>query len=195
VSERQRAVQAWCARDHAHALLPADHEAVETTIGVREVVVERLLASAPDADLFHACATLGRIIAERGGSPTLASWTIDGVREALGNEGPWLAPARAAVAEGYAAARAEMAQREARGAWEWPRCSVPIDDATVAIAASHPDDDADALAAWAGRVANAAALAGVRRVVVAGSEPARQALAEALDVVGIVRLPSPAQRR
>ena len=59
---------------------------------------------------------------------------------------------------------------EASGQWEFPRCAVPLEDSAIALAAGYPDDDEDALAAWASRVANGVARAGYRRAVLAGSE-------------------------
>jgi hypothetical protein len=63
-----------------------------------------------------------------------------------------------------------------------------LHEASVAIVAGYPEDDADALAAWASRVARQAARAGVRRAVVSGSPAAEAALAEALEVAGVQRL-------
>jgi hypothetical protein len=181
----ERHVDGWCKRDHARALLPVDHEIVDSTRSARALIVERILAQATDKDLFHACAVLGRLIAERGGSPTLASCTVDGVQGALGEiKAPW-GNVRAALAEGFAGARMELARREACVAWEYPRCAVPIEEGVLAITAGYPDDDGEALAGWAARVANGAALGGVRRVIISGREDARAALVDALGVAGI----------
>jgi hypothetical protein len=60
----------------------------------------------------------------------------------------------------------------------------------VAIAAGYRDDDEDALAGWASRVAHAASLTGVRRVVLSGSPMAVAALEDALGIAGIERLAS-----
>jgi hypothetical protein len=181
----ERHVDAWSKRDHARALLPVDHEIVDVTRAPRALVVERILAQAPDKDLFHACAMLGRIIAERGGSPTLASCTVDGVQAVLGEtNAPW-DNVRAALAEGFAGVRMELARREACVAWEYPRCAVPIEPGVVAIAAGYPDDDSEALGGWAARVASASALGGVRRVIVSGRSDAREALVDALTTAGI----------
>ena len=187
-------VVAWCERDHARALLPVDHEIIDSTAAARALVIECLRRAVPDRDLFHACAVLGRLVAERGGSPTLASSMMDGAAEALGGDAtPWLVAAGAALAEGFAAARVDMARREASAAWDYPRCSVRIDDETIAIIAGYPDhdgDDGEALAAWAARVAHGVALAGVRRAIVAGGDAARVALADALTLVGVKIDPS-----
>jgi hypothetical protein len=125
-------------------------------------------------------------MAQRGGSPTLASATLDHAREALGAPAaPWLPAARAAVAEGFAAQLVEDARRDAMQAWEFPSCAVPLGEAAMAIAAGHPSDDDEVLAGWAARVAKTAALKGIRRAVVSGHEPARAALLDALGLVGI----------
>ena len=185
------AVAVWCQRDHARALLPVDHEIIDSTGAARALVVECLRRAAPDRDLFHACAVLGRLIAVRGGSPTLASSTMDGAGEALDVDAtPWLVPARAALAEGFSSARAEMARLDAAAAWDYPRCVVRIDDDRIAIVAGYPDEDGEALAAWASRVAHGVALAGVRRAIVTGGDAARAAVADALALVGVKLHPS-----
>lgn len=179
-------VAEWCERDHGRALHPADHDAIESTRALRELIVASILGHAPDRDLYSACALLGRMIAERGGSPTLAASTVDGAREALRPEDhAWVVPARAALAEGFAAARSEIARKEAAQAWEYPRCAVVLESGVVAIAAGYPESDLDALGQWASRVAHDAALAGARRAIVAGTERAREALTDALTLVGV----------
>jgi hypothetical protein len=191
-------VAAWCARDRARAFLRIDHEVIESTTAVRALIVERaLVAAGPHRDLFSACGVLGRLVGERGGSPTLAGTIIDGVLEALDaaeghatRDASWVASARAALAEGYAAARQEAARAEMRARWEYPTCAVALHEGIVSIAAGYPDDDEDALGAWASRVAHAAALAGVRRAVLGGPAPAVAALEDALNVAGIERLPA-----
>lgn len=197
-------VDAWCDLDHAHALLPVDHEIIESTRALRALVVDLLrdgasLAddTAPARDLYNACAILGRTIAERGGSPTSTVATMHHAEKALKlatrdggashqevAEARWFS-ARAALAEGFAAARTEMARKEAAGGWEYPRCAVTLDDSTFAFAAGYPDDDGEAVAAWAGRVANAAVLKGARRAVVTGREDAKRALIDALSTIGV----------
>jgi hypothetical protein len=177
-------VAKWCARDHGRALTPEDHAVIDASVAARTLVVERTGVGL--GDFFSACAVLGRLIADRGGSPTLAAVTIDGVGEAMGvADAPWMASARAAVAEGFAGARDEMAKRVAEAAWEYPRCVAKLADGAIAIAAGFPDDDADAVAAWAARVAHDAALAHVRRAVVDGAAPACAAVVDALSLAGI----------
>lgn len=194
-------VAAWCDRDHARAFLQVDHEAIDSTAAVRALIVEQLVGRVePSRDLFNACGVLGRLLASRGASPSLATLTIDGARAALGAaEAPWIEPARAALAEGYAAAQKDMARAEATRRWEYPTCVVPLHDGIVAVAAGYPDDDEDALEAWAARVANAAVLGGARRVVLGGTLPARAALGEALKVAGVELLrayePPPTRKR
>ncbi len=193
-------VEAWCARDRSAAFLPGDRAVIDATKGPRALVVDRVttLASYPgdervQKDLFHACAVLGRIFAEGGGSPTLAASTIDGASEVLpALEGTTARSARAALAEGFAAARAEAAHVEASAQWEFPRCAVPLEASAIAIAAGYPDDDEDALAAWASRVANGVARAGYRRAVLAGGVLGCAALEDALSLAGVkVRTTSP----
>src|SRR5260221_14173045 len=91
-------VASWGTRDHARALLPVDHEIVDLARSGRALVAELALGRSSDRDLFHACAALGRLVAERGGSPTLAVSMIDGAREELGDALAPLDAARAAMA-------------------------------------------------------------------------------------------------
>jgi hypothetical protein len=196
----------WCARDRGRALLPADHAIIASTPPLRALVVELARGRAADGpdgsdpekrrDLFHACAVLGQQIAELGGSPTLAVSTIESARESLGDAfAPFVEAARAALAEGYVKARLEAASAEAAARWEYPRCAVAIEADSVAIAAGFPEDDGEALAAWAARVASAAAREGRRRAFLAGGEAARNAVADALSLAGIdVRVSSPPPR-
>ena len=186
-------VDAWCGRDRALAFLGSDRVVIEATREPRALVVEQVCGGAPHADLFHACAVLGRLIAERGGSPSLASGTIDSMREVLPElQGEAARGARAALTEGFVAARAEIALGEAAARWEYPGCVVPLEDANVAIAAGYPEEDEDALAAWAARVASEVARAGYRRAILAGGERGRAFLADALELAGVkVRTTSP----
>jgi hypothetical protein len=97
----------------------------------------------------------------------------------------WIVSARAALAEGYGAARVDSARAEALGTWDYPRCAVKIDDETTAFAAGAPEDDEDALGDWAARVAVAAQRDKVRRAIVGGAPRARAALEDALAFAGI----------
>jgi hypothetical protein len=148
-------VDEWCARD-VEGALPGDRAVIDATRAARALVVDRLQAGA-DGDLFNACAVLGRLFADLGGSPTLAAGTIDGAR--------WVLP--------------DLAERTARTA------RAALMEGFVAVRA-------DAVAAWAARVAAAAARTGYRRAVVAGSERACAALVDALELAGVkVRTTSP----
>jgi hypothetical protein len=186
------ALIAWCESDRSLAVLPADREIIESSMALRALILDLAVSSSsgpPEDELYDACAMLGRLIAERHGSPTLASVTLDHASLALGSRGaPWIPAARAAVVEGFAAALVEGARSEALRSWEFPRCTVPLRDAagegpTIAIAANYPSDDTEAVAEWAAGVAQAAALGGIRKAFVSGG--ARGALIDALGIVGI----------
>jgi hypothetical protein len=184
-------VEAWCALDHAVAFSRADHEAIEATRGPRALVVERM--QAPGADLFHACAMLGRQLAELGGTPSLAARTMDSAFTAVASlDARTAGAARAALLEGFVAARTEGATSNADARWEYPGCAVPLEEALVAIAAGFPEEDEDTLVAWAARVASAVARGGFRRAVIAGGAKACAALVDALELAGVkVRTTAP----
>lgn len=185
-TNRDAIVDIWCAKDRARAVLPADRAIVDGSNAPRALIIDLVLSGDPEDELYDACGVLGRLIAQRAGSPTLASATLDHAAEAMGlPQATWLGPARAAVAEGFAGTLIEEARRESAQAWEYPSCAVPLGDSSMAVAAGHPSDDDEVLAAWAGRVAQAAALKGVRLATVAGNEAARAALVDALRLVGI----------
>jgi hypothetical protein len=186
MKDRAAIVETWSDKDRALAVLPADREIVDASGNTRSLIVELVLAGGSEDELYDACAVLGRMIAQRRGSPTLASATLDHAAQSLeARAAPWLVPARAALAEGFAATLIEDAQRQAMQAWEFPSCVVPLGQAALAVAAGHPSDDDEIISAWAGRVAKSAALAGVRRAVVSGSERACAALVDAMTLVGI----------
>lgn len=194
--DRDAVVSSWAERDRASALQPADHEVVESSCSIRGLIADLARSEGRDEELFDACAVLGRLIAEAGGSATLASLTIDHACEAIGARGPtWLAPARAAVAEGFARALIDRAQRACLASWEFPSSTVRVDDTTLAIAAYYPSDDDEVLAAWAARLANGAARNGIRRALVAGPNRSRSAVAEALGAIGIEWVASDTLRR
>jgi hypothetical protein len=182
-------VAAWCALDRAGAVLAADRDIVDATRSVRTVIAEFALAGGADEEIFDACASLGRLIAQGGGSPTLASLTIDHASVALGTLGavgrPWIASGRAAVAEGFTLGLLERVQRDALRSWDFPRCAVRMPGGMVAIAAGLPSDDPELLREWAGLIAKGAALEGVRQAFVAGPDAPRAAVEDALDLVGI----------
>jgi hypothetical protein len=183
---RDAVVTAWSLQDCAQSVHPADRAVVDASANVRALIVDLALARGLEKELYDACAVLGRLMAQRGGSPTLASATIDHAAEVLdARSASWVVPARAAVVEGFAATVVEDAQLEALRSWEFPRCVVPLGQAGLAIAAGHPSEDEEVLGAWSARVARAAALAGVRRAIVSGGELATAALVDALALVGI----------
>jgi len=184
--DRDARVAHWCELDLRGAVLASDRESVGASIALRALIVDFASAGGADEEIYDACALLGRLIAMQGGSPTLASLTVDNAGVALGaRDAAWLAPARAALAEGFALALAEKAREDTLRTWAFPRCVVPLPDHAIAVAAGHPADDPEALAEWAARIAREAALHGVRRAFVAGSDAARAAVEEAFDVVGI----------
>jgi hypothetical protein len=184
--DRDALVFAWCQSDLTRAVLSADRKVIDDSTTVRALIADLVLTDGPADELYDACAVLGRMMAQRGGSPTLASATLDHAADALGaHNAPWVVAARAALAEGFASALIEAAQRNAMEAWEFPSCAVALGEAALAIAAGHPSDDDEVLAAWAARVAKNAALRGIRRAVVAGGERACAALVDALYLVGI----------
>ena len=184
--DRTAVCDAWHRSDLACAVLRADREAVERSTSVRELMVDLVFTDGAFDELYDACAVLGRLLAQAGASPTLASATVNHLADALGAQGAaWVRPARAALAEGFASTIIDGARREATQAWEFPSCVVPLGEAAVAIAASHPSEDDEVLTAWAGRIAKEAALRGVRRAVVCGRDVACAAVMDALMLVGI----------
>jgi hypothetical protein len=179
-------IAAWCDLDRRAAVAEADREIVDASGPVRAVIAGFALAGGSDEEIYDACAALGRFIAQRGGSPTLAAVTVDHAGDALGvRPAAWLGPGRAAVAEGFTRALLERAQQDALQSWAFPRCAVALPGGVIAIAAGFPSDDPELLGEWAARVANAAALQGARRAFVAGPVAARAAVEDALDVAGI----------
>jgi hypothetical protein len=185
-TDRQAVVLSWCAKDLARAVLSADREIVDAASAVRALILDLVLDEGPEDELYDACAVLGRLIAQRAGSPTLASATLDHLCDALAaRSAPWLVPARAALAEGFAGALVEGVRQEDMRSWEFPACAVPLGEAAAAIAAGHPSDDDEVVAAWAARVAKGAAGKGIRRAVVSGAERPRAAVVDALALVGI----------
>jgi hypothetical protein len=187
LTDRDAIVAEWCNRDRARSVLAADREIVDASTGLRALVVDLATTGGAEDELYDACAVLGRLIAQRGGSPTLASATLDHACEAMSTptSATWLVPARAALAEGFAAALIESVRAEDMRSWEFPACAVLLGEAAVAVTAGHPSDDDEVLAAWAGRVAKGAAAKGIRRAVVDGNDRARAAVVDALALVGI----------
>jgi hypothetical protein len=181
-----RLVAAWCDLDRRSVVAADDEETILASSPLRGVIARFAIAGGTDEEIFDACSSLGRLIAQRGGSPTLASATIDHAGDALGEPAAaWLAAGRAALAEGFTRGLLERVQHDALRSWEFPRCVVPLSSDTIAVAAGLPSDDAEVLGEWAARVAKAAALQGVRQAYVSGPDAARRALEDAFDVVGI----------
>lgn len=184
----ERALSAWREHDVKGAIHPVDRDAIRATEAARALVLE--LFAGPPRDLYNACARLGRLLADAGASPSLVACTIDGAANALDDLGlahdpSRLAPARASVAEGYVAAVREAERTDARRAWDYATCVVPVDAETVAIAAGYPADDGEALAEWTAMVAAKAARSGARVAIVAGPDATKRELADALRLVGI----------
>jgi hypothetical protein len=184
--ERSEVIAAWCRGDLGRAVLRADREAIDGSMSVRELIVGLLATNGPCDELYDACAVLGRLLAQTGASPTLASVTVNHLADALSaSEKPWVSVARAALAEGFASSLVELMRRDATHAWEFPSCAVPLGEAALAIAAGHPSEDDEVLSAWAARIAKEAALRGVRRAVVCGGDRPYAAVLDALTLVGI----------
>ncbi len=188
--QAERALGAWRDHDATHALHGTDRDAVGSTDAARALVLELLARPAAGRDLYNACARLGRLLADAGASPSLAVATLDGAAHALtdlgiANDLTRLGPARASVAEGYFAVTVESERSDARRAWEYPACAIRVATDTVAIAASYPADDGEALADWSARVALCVSRDGYKRAMVSGSDTAKAELSQALALVGI----------
>jgi hypothetical protein len=172
--------------------------AIETSARSRALLVERLAASdgASQAahvhvDLLNAAAAVGRLMGQSGASTTVCALTVDHLATATGADReapPWLAAVRASLAEAFSAASLERVRADAAARWGFPRCAVPLDKRTVAIACGHPEDEADALVMWADKTAASVARAGYRAAYVSGGERAEGLLRDALDKVGVTTL-------
>lgn len=185
--DRQAAVDDWTRRDHASALVPADHQATDSTRATRTMILERI--DLAHRDLFHACAMLGTQLASAAASPSLVSSTMDHAAIALGlSAPPWLLPARASVFEAFVRARVEECERDALAAWEYPHGVVAVGTDAVAIAASLPSDDAESVTNWANRLAAGCARMKVRWAIVTGRHV--EVVEAALDSVGIRTVPN-----
>jgi hypothetical protein len=184
--DRDSALRTWSEGEHRSALSSADHSVIDATYAIRETIVDFALRPDRDEELYDACAVLGRVLANAGASASLAATSIDHACEAMGERTPpWSIPARAAMAEGFARAMADTIRGDGHASWDFPASAVRLDETTIAIAAGHPSDDEEILAAWAGRAARAAACDGIRRAIISGPDRPRAALAEALAIVGI----------
>ncbi len=191
-----RLVDAWCASDLDRALIPVDREIIEATRALRTLICDEALAQGEGRDFLNALARLGRMIGERGGSPTLVASTADGLFEALEADAANVdrVHARVAIAEGFAAALVDIARAESLATWAPPNCIVRIDESTVAIAAGFPDDDHDLLDAWAARVTQWVLADKKRNAIVTGRPAAVRALVDALTLVGVT-LPGASEKR
>ena len=179
-------VDAWCELDRGCAVLEADREIIDASRPLRAAIAGFALAGGSDEEIYDACASLGRSIAQRGGSPTLASASIDHAGHALGlGRAGWLASGRAALAEAFTRELLERANQDALDGWQFPRCAVAMPGGVLAVAAGFPSDDPELLREWAAGVAKAAALQGIRQAFVSGPAASRAAVEEAFDVVGI----------
>jgi hypothetical protein len=184
--ELETLVAAWCDLDGRAVVASTDPDIIAASGPLRTVIARFALAGGTDEEIYDACASLGRFIAQRGGSPSLASATIDHAVDALGvRPAPWITGGRAALAEGFMRAQLERVQQDALRSWDFPSCAVALSSDTIAVAAGLPSDDPEVVTEWAASVAKAAALQGVRRAFVAGPDAARAALEDAFDVVGI----------
>ncbi len=182
------------------ALTPTDHHALARSEAAQALLCEHVAARTEGRDLFHAAASLGRILAHENASPTLTATVLDGLRQAAidTDAEPWIftrLPAlRAALFEAYTAGIRESCRLVAEKAWEWPWCAVRLGNDRYAICAGHPEEDPVVLGEWADRVASSLARAGARGVLVEGSANAKAAIVDALAVAGIA-VEKPATRR
>ncbi len=189
------ALEAWSERLAGAAISELDRRAVAASESAREAVLERLdehrgesaERAFEDRDALHAWALLGRVLADAGASPTLAAQVVDALVETGQTRGfdGWAASSRSALVEAFVAAQREIVEERVADSWRFPKCVVRLDEATAAVAASFPDDDADELSRWADEIAAALAKMGIRRVHSDGSPRARAALESALSAVGI----------
>src|SRR6185295_7078982 len=137
-SATERLLAGWREHDVTRALHAHDRDAIRATEASRALVLELLVSETRDPrDLYSACARLGRLLADAGASPSLASLTIDGALGALADakiahDATRSAAARASVVEGYLAAVRESERAAARRAWEYPACAVRLDADTAA---------------------------------------------------------------
>jgi hypothetical protein len=175
------ALDEWTTSLGEAALSEVDRRAVTLSESARALVLERL--GGEDRDTLQAWSSLGRVLAGASASPTLAASAVDALGIVM--DARVRRSARAALLEAYVAAQRELADARRADAWRFPRCVVRLDDRRAAVAASFPDDDADATARWADEVAAGLAKMGVRAVIAEGSPHARAALADALSAFDI----------
>lgn len=193
MADAVKLLSAWDERAAATTWVASDKRAFDEVATLRLLCIERLVAAAGTelpADLYHACIRLGFTLAQRAGSASLAAVALDGARDALDSSGhhvpelTWRA-ARAALVEGFVSHTRDESERALFASWEPPRCFVVVEGDLAAVTAGHPSAEADVLGAWAGRVAGALLVRGVRRAVVAGEGKAAEAVLQALADAGI----------
>jgi hypothetical protein len=189
-SSTEKLLSEWMERDRAAAWLPDDRRALEDTASLRLLCLELFRSAADSPDLYNACIRFGGTLAERGASPTLAACALDGARTILEKDGQSVADgtwraARAALLEGYVRVTRENAERASYAAWEPPRCFIVVEPGLAAVAASHPAGDADVLTPWAGRIAGALLLRGIKRAVIGGDGLAQKIVLQSVTEAGI----------
>ncbi len=189
------ALAAWRLHCMAGAIHELDRTAVQATEAPRSLVFELLARRSPERDLYNACASLGRLLAEAGASPSLATATLDGAEHALAAvdvtyEVTHLGPARACLAEGYVAAISESEKLIARLAWEYPKCAVRVNEKTVAIVRGLPASEDEDLADWAARVSVGASREGFTTAIFEGPDATRTHLEDAFSLLGIALAPT-----
>ncbi len=178
--------EAWAEHFARAAISEQDRNAVAASESARSLILERL--DTKDHDGLHGWAILGRVLADAGASPSLVAQAVDSLAAVAGAEAArdyaW-ASCRAALFESFVASQRDIADARVASSWRFPKCVVRLDDRTAAVAASFPDDDADAVARWADEVAAGLAKMGVRTIRVDGTASVRTALADALSAFGI----------
>jgi hypothetical protein len=192
MAERERdqaaaLADAWEKNDESMAAVALDRAAATEARGRRELVCDLLLTDAPPRELLTALHAYGRLLAERGASPSVLSVTIEGARAAVGEKyAAALGPsARAAVTEGYFAAAREAFGEEALHAWDPPACIARIGDDAFAVAAHLPTREPDDVDAWVTRIARWLVARKAARVVVDGDPELVREVCDAVRLAGI----------
>ena len=178
---------AWEKNDEALAAATLDHAAAAEARGHRELVCDLIMSHAPQRELLTALHAFGRLLAERGASPSILSVTIDGAREALDETGAEaLGPsARAAVTEGYFAAATEAWSATALRAWDPPACIAKLPDGAFAVSAHLPSREPDDVSAWATRIARMLKKERATRVFVDGDPNLVREVQDAILLAGL----------
>jgi hypothetical protein len=187
---------AWERNDESMAAVALDRTAAAEARGRRELVCDLLLTEAPTRELLTALHAYGRLLAERGASPSVLSVTIDGARAAVGEKyATALGPsARAAVTEGYFAATREALGADALRAWDPPACIARIGEGVFAVAARLPSAEPDEVDAWATRVARWLVAQKATTAIVDGDARLVREVSDAVKLAGIeVEAPADAE--